>query len=217
MPRPATKGAPKPPLIAQLSTPDELPEEPIFENMHLRDVLDIPGYEADEAWQIDACKVERCLLAGRPMQHLKIWDSILVGSDMSACRAFEASIVRSEFLGCRLSGTQWGEGTLTDVTFQQCKLNLLSFRRCTLERVVFQNCVLNEADFIGARLTDVTFIDCELIKTDFSRVHCNRVDMTRNDLGSIRGVTSLKHVRIAPEQMVTLAPLLCAEVGFIVA
>jgi hypothetical protein len=211
---PASKYTPKPPIIAPLTATDELPEEPIFDGLHLHDVLDFPDCEKDEPWHIDACKWERCTVAGRTMYHLKIWDSILVGVDVSAVRAFEATLLRSELLGCRFSGTQLGEGSVTDVTFQNCKLNLLSFRKCTLERVVFQNCVLDEADFIGARLTDVTFIDCELRATDFNRVRCKNVDMTRSDISGIKGVMSLKDVRIKPEQMMGIAPLLCAEVGF---
>lgn len=211
---PASKSTPKPPIIAPVSVPDELPEEPIFDGLHLQDVLDFPEYDREDPWHIDACKWERCMVAGRTMYHLKIWDSVLVGVDISAARAFEAGLLRSELLGCRMSGTQLGEGSITDVTFQNCKLNLLSFRKCIFERVVFQNCVLDEADFIGARLTDVTFIDCEMRGTDFNRVHCKNVDMTRSDITTIKGVMSLKNVRIKPEQMMGIAPLLCAEVGF---
>lgn len=212
---PASKSTPKPPLITQLESEFGLPDEPVFDGLHVMDVLDFPEYDNDETWHIDGCKFERCMLAGRTFHHFKIWDAILVSTDLSACRGFEASILRSEFLGCRMSGTQFGEGTMQDVTFQNCKLNLLSFRRCTLERVVFQNCVLDEADFIGAQLTDVSFINCEMSKTDFNRARCKRVDMTRSDIGSVRGVMSLKHVKIKPEQMMDLAPLLCAEVGFV--
>jgi uncharacterized protein YjbI with pentapeptide repeats len=211
---PASKGTPKPPLITRLESEDVLPDEPVFDGMHVMDVLDFPDYDDNEPWHIDGCKFERCMLAGRQFQHLKIWDSILVSTDISASKGFEAGMLRSEFLGCRMSGTQLGESTIQDVTFQNCKLNLLSFRKCTLERVVFQNCVLDETDFIGAQLTDVRFIGCEMNKTDFNRVKCKRVDMTRSDIGQIKGVTSLKHVRIRPEQMMDVAPLLCAEVGF---
>lgn len=205
---------PKPPLIAPLEPMDEMPEEPVFDGLLVQDILDWPDYDGDH-WQIDASKVERCMLAGMTFERIKLWDAILVRTDISAAKCFEASFLRSELLGCRMSGSQFGESTIKDVVFENCKLNLVSFRKCRLERVVFRNCVLDEADFIGATLSDVVFMNCELRKTDFNRVHCTRVDMTRSDLTEIKGVTSLKNVRIKPEQMMTLAPLLCGEVGFV--
>lgn len=206
---------PKPPKIARLESEDALPDEPVFDGLHILDVLDFPDYDVDDVWHIDGCKFERSMLAGRAFRSFKIWDSILVSTDISACKAFEAGLLRSEFLGCRMSGAQFGESTIQDVTFQNCKLNLLSFRKCRLERVVFQNCMLDEADFIGATLSDVVFVNCEMTKTDFNRARCTRVDMTRSDMSGVRGVMSLKGVRIKPEQMMDIAPLLCAEVGFV--
>jgi len=204
-------------MIAPLEPLADLPDVPVFDRVHVIGILDFSQYDADEPWQIDACKWERCLLSGLRLERLKLWDSILVGTDLSATRCFEAGLLRSELLGCRLSGAQLGEATITDVVFQNCKLNLLSFRACRLERVIFQNCVLDETDFTGARLTDALFIDCELNGTDFSRVQCRRVDMTRSGLSAIKGAASLKHVRIRPEQMMELAPLLCAEAGLVLA
>jgi uncharacterized protein YjbI with pentapeptide repeats len=205
--------SPKPPLIAPLEPLDEMPEDPVFDGVYVQDIGDWPAFD-DNHWQIDASKMERCMLNSMTFEHLKIWDAILVRVDLSATRCFEAGLLRSELLGCRMSGAQFGESTIKDVVFENCKLNMVSFRKCYLERVVFRNCVLDEADFIGATLKDVVFTDCELRQTDFNRVRCTRVDMTRADISEIKGVTSLKNVRIRSEQMMTLAPLLCAEVGF---
>ena len=211
---PARVGTPQPPLIQQLETTIEFTDEPVFEGLHLRDILEFPVYDEGENWMFDGSKIERSMLAGQRFGHLKIWDSIFVGTDFSACRGFESGILRSGFLGCRMSGAQLGESTIQDVVFQNCKLNLLSLRKCTLDRVVFQNCVLDEADFAGAVMRNVNFIDCEMNQTEFNRVHCKGVDMTRSNLSRIRGVMSLKHVRIKPEQMMDIAPMLAAEVGF---
>lgn len=208
---------PKPPLIAPLEDMEAMPDVPVFDSLHVCDIMDFSVYEPDEPWQIDACKFERCMLSGLNLERFKLWDSILVSTDLSAARCFEAGILRSELLGCRMSGAQAGESTIRDVVFQNCKLDLLSFRRCQLERVVFQNCVLDETDFISARLTDVVFMNCDMRGTDFTKAQCTRVDMTRADLAYIKGVTSLKGVRIKPEQMMELAPLVCAEIGFVLA
>lgn len=209
------KATPLHPHIGVLEPLRAWPDQPLFEALHIVDSVEWPMYAADP-WQIDACKLERCSLSGYDLQRLKLWDSVLVRTDMSGACIFEAGVLRTELLGCRLSGVQFGEGTLKDVQFQQCKLDLASFRACRLERVVFTHCVLNEADFAGAQLHDVTFIDCELTQTIFDKVQCRGVDLTGSDISDIRGVMSLKGVRIRREQMIQLAPLLCGEVGLLV-
>lgn len=204
--------------MASLSIPDTLPDTPMFEDMILEDVTadDWPAYDP-EPWRFDGCKLDRCDITGQPLARLTMWDSIAVRVDLSATQLFKATLLRNEFIGCRVSGAQLGEATIKDVTFQQCKLNLLSFRSCTLERVVFEGCVLDEADFASARLKSVSFINCSMDKTTFDKAQCSNVDLTRSDISRIQGVMALKGTRIRPEQMLQLAPMLCSELGIVVA
>lgn len=191
-------------------------EDPIFEQVHLQGVHDWPNFEV-QPWRFDTAKVEQCTIMAQTIGSLRIWDSIFVRCDLSANRLFGAGLLRSEFLGCRATGMQMGESTIKDVSFQNCKLNMSSFRKCKIERVVFENCILDDVDFNNATLTDVVFTKCELNRTDFGGSKSLRVDMTTSDIGMIRGVQSLRNVQIRPEQMIQLAPLLCAEIGIVTA
>lgn len=201
-----------PPHLAAYEPYQESIDEPLFEELQLSGVQEWPLFDK-MPWRFDTCKVEQCNLVGSNAPTMHLWDSILVRSDLSANKLFDSGWLRSELLGCRCTGLQLGESNLKDVSFQNCKLNMVSFRKCNLERVVFENCILDDADFNGAKLTDVTFIRCEMNKTDFSGVTCTRVDLTQTTIDSIRGVTSLHGVRILPEQTISLAPLLCADLG----
>ncbi|HEX9153513.1 MAG TPA: pentapeptide repeat-containing protein [Candidatus Saccharimonadales bacterium] len=208
-----------PPLTPQRAAYEPYDEseqtEPIFEQLHLENVLDWPEFDA-EPWRFDTCKLEQCAITSRTLPAVRIWDSVLVRCDLSANKFFDAGLLRDEFLGCRATGIQLAESTIKDVSFQNCKLNMANFRKCKLERVVFENCILDEADFGAVQLTDVAFVHCEMSKTDFSSSKSVRVDMTLSDIGGIYGVKSLKGVRISREQMLDIAPLLCAEVGLVV-
>jgi uncharacterized protein YjbI with pentapeptide repeats len=206
----------KPTLVAYEPFDAEDQAESIFEQVLLQDIEVWPEYDDAMPWRFDTCKLERCNLIGQPLGTARIWDSILVRCDMSALKLFGSGILRTELLGCRLTGTQLGEASVKDAIFQNCKLNMASFRNSNLERIVFENCILDDVDFNGARLTDVVFINCEMSKTDFSASRCLRVDMTKTQIGEIRGVHYLKNVRITPEQVIDLAPLLCAETGLVV-
>jgi len=186
-------------------------DEPAFDQVHITAIVDWPEFDIN-AWRFDTCKVEQCSLLSQTLT-LRIWDSILVRCDLSASKFFSAGLLRTEFLGCRATGVQFGESTIKDVSFQNCKLNMVSFRKSKLERVLFENCILDDADFNSAQLHDVTFINCEMNKTDFSAAKCIRVDMTKTAVGNIRGVRALGGARILPEQSIDLTPLLCAEIG----
>lgn len=207
--------APLPPHLAAYEPFDAAEyDEPAFDQVHITTVIDWPEFGIN-AWRFDTCKVEQCSLLSQTLT-LRIWDCILVRCDLSASKFFSAGLLRTEFLGCRTTGVQFGESTIKDVSFQNCKINMASFRKCKLERVVFENCILDDADFNSALLHDVTFINCEMNKTDFSAAKCIRVDMTKTTVGNIRGVRALGGVRILPEQAIDLTPLLCAEIGIVI-
>lgn len=202
---------PKPPFIVAYEPYDEGDyDEPVFDQVHIADIQEWPVFD-ETPWRFDTCKLESCTLMGT--KNLRVWDSTVVRCDLSGAKFFDSGVLRSEFLGCRFTGAQFGESMIEDITFQNCKLNMISFRKCKLERVIFQNCILDDTDFNLARMTDVTFVQCELMRTDFSGSHSMRVDLSGSDLCNIRGVTSLRNVRVSSEQMIQLAPLLCAEIG----
>jgi uncharacterized protein YjbI with pentapeptide repeats len=207
--------SPLPPQLAAYEPYDATTQEDsLFEQQHIVDVHKWPLMQSAR-WRFDTCKLEQCTFVGQGVSNASFWDSVLVRCDISACKMFDAGILRSELLGCRATGLQLGESTIKDVSFQNCKLNMVSFRKCKLTRVVFENCILDDADFNDAVLTDVLFTKCELNRTEFSGSKSFRVDMTRSSLLTIRGVKSLRNVRISSEQMMDLAPLLCAEIGLV--
>jgi len=205
-----------PPHLAAYEPYDEqAQDEPLFEQLHIVSISDWPDLDSSR-WRFDTCKLEQCLITNQDVTNITIWDSILVRCDISACRLFDAGLLRSELLGCRAVGLQLGESTIKDVSFKNCKLSMASFRKCTLMRVTFENCILDDTDFNNATLSDVSFIKCELNRTDFSGIKAAKVDMTNSDIRQIRGVRSLKNVRVSAEQVLDLAPLLAAEVGLVV-
>lgn len=206
---------PVPPQLAAYEPfiPDDY-DEPAFDRVVMNNVVDWPEMDGS-SWRFDTCKLEQCAMLSQTLT-LRIWDSILVRCDLSASKFFSAGLLRSEFLGCRMTGIQLGESTVKDVVFQNCKLNMVSFRKCKLERAIFENCILDDADFNNAHLIDVTFINCEMRGTDFSGATCTRVDLTKTDVGELRGVKSLKGARVLPEQTISLTPLLCAELGIVI-
>jgi uncharacterized protein YjbI with pentapeptide repeats len=205
---------PKAPLITILEPSDDFTDEPVFDQLLLQQVQTWPTYDT-QRWQFDGSKLVQCDLTDCTMRQLTVWDCSMVRSNLSALQLFEASLLRTEFLGCRLTGTQLAEASLKDVVFENCKLNMLSFRRSHLERVTFRNCVLNEADFADASLVNVSFVQCDMSQVNFDKARLRNVDLRQSDISQIKGVRGLRGAQVSPEQLVSLAPLLAAEAGLI--
>ena len=114
---------------------------------------------------------------------------------------------------CRFSGSEFGESTLTDVTFADCRLDLVGLRHARLERVRFEGCRMAECDLSGAQLTDVGFEECDLRGATFSDVSVRRVSFHGCDLLGALGASSLRGSRMAWDDVLANAPTLASALG----
>ena len=76
--------------------------------------------------------------------------------------------------------------------------------------------MLNKADFYQAKLTHVTFSNCELEQTNFDQAVCQAADFRGENLSLVQGILGLKGAMVSQEQLVQIAPLLAAELGFVI-
>ncbi|MGH7317536.1 MAG: pentapeptide repeat-containing protein, partial [Candidatus Rokuibacteriota bacterium] len=80
---------------------------------------------------------------------------IVEGCDLANSVWRGASIDRTEFIDCRLTGLDVAEASLRHVAVRQGGGSLISFRFAEVKNSRFEDCVLTEADFHGARLPGV--------------------------------------------------------------
>jgi uncharacterized protein YjbI with pentapeptide repeats len=64
----------------------------------------------------------------------------------------DATIDRTEFIGCRLTGLDIADASLRHVLMRECQGALISFRSATLKNSRLEDCSLTEADFQDAQL-----------------------------------------------------------------
>ncbi|MFT7602330.1 MAG: hypothetical protein ACI8TP_005298 [Acidimicrobiales bacterium] len=136
--------------------------------------------------EISGCELDRVELDLADIHRIKLLRSSVSGSDLSG-------LTLSSMRGCHLSdtklvGSDFSDGTLTDLVFERCSFRLANLRAATLERVSFVDCVLDDVDLFEAQLTDVTVVGSSLNKTSVDRVRAERVDL--------RGATTLEPVGI---------------------
>ena len=64
----------------------------------------------------------------------------------------DATIDRTEFIGCRLTGLDMADASLRHVVMRQCQGALISFRSATLKNSRLEDCSFTEVDFQDAQL-----------------------------------------------------------------
>ena len=112
-----------------------------------------------------------------------------------------------------MTGFQWVNGALRDVTFDSCRLDLSTFRFSTLNDVVFNHCNLTRADFTNADLRRARFIDCVLAGAQFSQADLSGTRFTRCELIDIGGITSLRGATVEGHNLIELAHALAVALG----
>jgi uncharacterized protein YjbI with pentapeptide repeats len=140
-------------------------------------------------------------------------DAVADNLDWANRRATGLAARRVELRGCRFTGAELAEATLSDVTFTDCRLDLVGLRIAKLERVAFRDCRMTECDLQDAALTDVLFENCELRGATFTGVKLKRVELRGCDLTGLRGVEALRGARMPWNDVLENGPLFAAALG----
>jgi uncharacterized protein YjbI with pentapeptide repeats len=137
--------------------------------------------------------------------------------EAAGLRTYKARFQRVTFTDCRLTGADFAEAIFEDCVFKNVKLDEAGFRFAKFTRVRFEDCMLSATDFSSARFAQVMFTSCNLEGTNFDAAQCANTDISSEDITNVRGILGLKGATISPEQLVQIAPLLAAELGFQIA
>jgi len=163
---------------------------------------------------IDASRITSSLLTGLSLDGFELSDTVATKLEAAALQAYKPSFLRVELADSRLTGAEFAEGRFEDCIFRNVKLDAVGFRFAHFKRVRFENCMLRQAEFNNARFEQVTFTGCDLEGASFVSATCKSVDVTTEDLTPVKGLLGLKGALISTEQLMQLAPLLAAELGF---
>jgi uncharacterized protein YjbI with pentapeptide repeats len=140
-------------------------------------------------------------------------DAVVRDADAANQRSPRLSALRVELRGCRLTGAELAEATLTDVTFVDCALSLVGLRHAKLRRVVFRECRMDECDFYEASLKDVRFESCDLRGATFTSARIERVEMLGCDMTGLRGTDALRTVRMTWNDVLHNVEMFVAALG----
>jgi uncharacterized protein YjbI with pentapeptide repeats len=152
-------------------------------------------------------------LSGSRLEHLRILDGALDGCNLANLQGRNASIKRAMIQSSRLTGIDFAEGALIDITFRDCRIDLASFGFARLQRVTFEDCLLAQTDFLEAQLDSVRFHGCDLTRADFRGAQLQHCELRRSDLTELEGVQSLRGAAMEWSDILGMAGVLAGAIG----
>lgn len=212
-PRPRQPVAPS--LPASLSPArlpeDDLKDDGVYISLEYEEA-DLAGRDA-AAIEIDQCRFRKAGFGGTKLDRAMISDSVFQSCDLANLRARECSFIRVSFLGSRMLGLSWAEGSVRDSTFEDCRMDLASFRFTTFRTAVFTGCKLVQADFQEADLRGARFERCDLTGAQFSKAQMEGTRFSDCELAGINGVLSLRGAVISSRDALALSYTLASALG----
>lgn len=174
--------------------------------------IDFGGQSADSV-EFEQCRFRRATLAGVRLEQSSFTDCLVDNSDWANARTAKTALVRVKLTTVRLTGLQWIDGTLRDVSFQDCRMDLSTFRFTSFKDVAFIDCNLGRADFTNADLRGAQFTGCDLSGAQFAQADCAGARFTRCDLAGLSGVANLRGATLSAPDLAALSHVFAGALG----
>ncbi|HJS93665.1 MAG TPA: pentapeptide repeat-containing protein [Solirubrobacteraceae bacterium] len=162
---------------------------------------------------IDACVLERVVLAGARMTGAHVRDTQLSDCDLANADLRDARLRRVEVHGGRLTGAVLIGADLGEPLTEDCRADFATFATAHLHNVRLAACDLRSTDWQEAQLRGVCFEDCDLSGADFSRGRFVEVELRRCRLDGIRGAQGLRGVTMSWDDVLGAAAVFAAACG----
>ncbi len=126
---------------------------------------------------IEASILERVILANSTFGSVVMKDVRLLGCDLANLQTRALSLIRVEFINCRMTGLRAGEAECQDLLIQEGDQRYSQFRYAKFRSAEFDSCNFEEADFQGANLSGSIFRKCNLRNAEMSKVKLMNADL----------------------------------------
>ncbi|MFD0959268.1 pentapeptide repeat-containing protein [Paenibacillus chungangensis] len=139
----------------------------------------------------------------------ELTDVVFDKCDLSNANFSDAIIHRSEFLDCKMVGTNLTGATIRNVRFRQCLADYATFRFSDMKSIILEECSLLKSDFYHCKLQKkAVFRQCNIDGAQFSGTELDGIDLSDCQFDGI-GVeaNNLKGCLIAREQAYLFAGL----------
>jgi uncharacterized protein YjbI with pentapeptide repeats len=132
---------------------------------------DAPALHAESA------VLDHVSLADRTFASIVWKDVRLVSCDLANLETRHLTLVRVEFIDCRMTGLRAGVADCQDVLISEGDQRYSQFRYSKFRSSEFNSCNFEEADFQGTDLSGSIFRKCNLKNAEMSKVKLQNADL----------------------------------------
>ena len=133
--------------------------------------------DAEGTLSIEAAVLEKVSLANCRFSSILLKDVRLNGCDLANLETRALTLVRVEFLNCRMTGLRAGETDGRDVLIGEGDQRYAQFRYSKFRSAEFDTCNFAEADFQGTDLSGCIFRKCNLQGAEMSKAKLMDADL----------------------------------------
>jgi uncharacterized protein YjbI with pentapeptide repeats len=126
---------------------------------------------------VEASRLDRVSLAGCAFASVVLKDVRLVSCDLANLETRALTLIRVEFINCRMTGLRAGEADCRDVLISEGDQRYAQFRYSRFRSAEFDGCNFEDADFQGTDLSGSIFRRCNLAGAEMSKVKLLDADL----------------------------------------
>ena len=199
----------EPEIPSRLTTIDAFPDpdDVYLSECHLEGLrLDAP---TDAPLRIESSLLNRVNLANNRFSTILWKDLRLTNCDLANLETRSLTLIRVEFINCRMTGLRATEAECQDVLISEGDLRYTQFRYAKFKAAEFDTCNFEEADFLGADLSGSIFRKCNLQNAEMNKVKLVNADLrTSNVEGLHLRAEDVRGAVVDLTQAMLFAPLL---------
>ncbi len=158
---------------------------------------------------IESSILEGVSLAGRAFSSILWKDVRLIRCDLANLSTRGLTLLRVEFVDCRMTGFQAGVADCRDILFSAGDQRYCQFRYSRFKSAEFDTCNFAEADFQGSDLSGSVFRKCNLQGAEMSKARLVNADLRGSEVEGLQlNAEDIRGAVVDPSQAMIFASLL---------
>jgi uncharacterized protein YjbI with pentapeptide repeats len=159
--------------------------------------------------RIESSVLERVSLAGSIFSSILCKDVRLIRCDLANLATRSLTLLRVEFIDCRMTGLQAGEAGCQDILLSAGDQRYCQFRYSRFKSAEFDSCNFAEADFQGSDLSGSVFRRCNLQGAEMSKARLVNADLRGSAVEGLQlNAEDIRGAVVDPSQAMIFASLL---------
>lgn len=181
---------------------DDKIADKLIENQAIR-------YKDGRGTTLDSCIFRNVVFQECTFKNIDFVDVVFEHCDMSNIEMTDGSIMRAQFIGCKLVGSKFDNNHMKDVLFKDSVCSYANFSYSKLQNVAFEKCRIEEGVFQEVNHKNLGFMENIMNNAYFNKTPLNKIDFTTCEINGLNAeIPDLEGAVVTTMQALDLAQIL---------